>query len=149
MMPHRLRYGAGHFVAVGDDGKIASSSNGTNFVSDISGTTWNLRDVAFFKNTFLAVGDYGTILQSDPLSTTAPPEPAKLSATLAANGHVQLSLAGTPGATYLIEYTDVLAMTVKWSVLASFTATTNSSPVPVEAKPAQSQARFFRAHLQN
>ena len=51
-------------VAVGDNGAIYTSTNGTNWAQSTSGTSEWLRGVAFGGGTFVAVGENGTILRS-------------------------------------------------------------------------------------
>src|SRR6266516_1200686 len=60
-----VTYGNANFVAVGLRGAVAVSTNGTNWVSQNSGTSENLHGVACGKGIFVAVGDYGLILSSD------------------------------------------------------------------------------------
>jgi glutamine phosphoribosylpyrophosphate amidotransferase len=63
-------YAHGMFVAVGSDGWILSSVDGTEWTRHPSQTTQNLYDVATGCDSFVAVGDDGTILQSDPIFFT-------------------------------------------------------------------------------
>ena len=57
-------YGTNTFVAVGAGGAIVSSGDGTNWVSQISGTSEDLRGVAYGNGTFVAVGGFGEIFAS-------------------------------------------------------------------------------------
>src|SRR5690606_33448874 len=52
------------WVAVGNNGTILTSPDGTTWTSRNSGTTLNLRDVAYDGNLWVAVGWDGTILTS-------------------------------------------------------------------------------------
>jgi len=57
--------GNGNFVAVGDDGLVFTSSNGTNWTSRTSGTGSDLLAVAATSNnTFITVGQNGIALRS-------------------------------------------------------------------------------------
>src|SRR5437879_13749421 len=56
-----VAYGNNSFVAAGLDGAVAVSTNGTNWVSQNSGTSENLRAVASGKGIFVAVGAHGPI----------------------------------------------------------------------------------------
>jgi len=52
------------FVAVGDNGTILTSSDGTTWTSRTSGTTEYLRGGAYGNSTLVVVGASGTILTS-------------------------------------------------------------------------------------
>ena len=60
-----VTYGNNSFVAVGLGGAVASSSDGTNWVSQNSGTSGDLFGVAFGNGVFVAVGAEGLIVSSD------------------------------------------------------------------------------------
>ena len=76
------------FVAVGDDLTILTSPDGITWTKRISdatflGTLNDLRAVAYGNNTFVAVGNTGLILRSDPI---VPPAPTNIRAvSLTAN----------------------------------------------------------------
>lgn len=61
-----LAYGDGMFVAVGDNGDIATSPDGTNWTQRDSTTTYNLWDVAYAEaiGMWCVVGQYGMCLTS-------------------------------------------------------------------------------------
>ena len=59
-----VAYGGGTEVAVGFAGAILSSSDGTNWPAQISGTTNTLWSVTYAAGKFVVVGDSGTILTS-------------------------------------------------------------------------------------
>ncbi len=61
--------GYGHFVAVGDGGRILTSPNGMNWAPRASGTLNGLAGVAWSGEQFAAVGDGGTILTSPDIVT--------------------------------------------------------------------------------
>ena len=66
-----IAVGSGRYVAVGNGGTIVTSTDGATFTPATSGTTANLRRVAF-STRFVAVGDGGVILTStDGLTWTA------------------------------------------------------------------------------
>jgi hypothetical protein len=60
---------SGLFVAVGDNGKILTSSDGTTWTSRTSGTTEYLRGGAYGNSTFVVVGASGTIITSSDGTT--------------------------------------------------------------------------------
>ena len=57
------------FVAVGDNGTILTSSDGTTWTSRTSGTTEYLRGGAYGNSTLVVVGASGTILTSSDGTT--------------------------------------------------------------------------------
>ena len=59
-----LAYGGGAFVAVGSRGLILSSTNGTSWAAESSGTLASLYSVAYGNRTFLVVGGSGTVFSS-------------------------------------------------------------------------------------
>ena len=61
---NRVAYGNRTYVGVGAVGTLAISTNADTWVKLNSGTSLNLRDVAYGKGTFVIVGDGGVILQS-------------------------------------------------------------------------------------
>ena len=58
------------FVAVGDNGTILTSSDGTTWTSRTSGTTEYLRGGAYGNSTLVVVGASGTILTSSDGTTS-------------------------------------------------------------------------------
>ncbi|MFF2093341.1 immunoglobulin-like domain-containing protein, partial [Paenibacillus sp. NPDC058174] len=59
-----ITYGNNMFVAVGFPGTIVTSSDGTSWTNQTSGTTSQLNSIAYGNNMFVAVGATGTILTS-------------------------------------------------------------------------------------
>jgi len=59
-----ITYGNGIFVAVGAQGTILASTDGTNWTIRSSGVTTSLNKITYGNGTFIAVGDSGTILTS-------------------------------------------------------------------------------------
>ncbi len=57
-----ITYGDGLFVAVGANGTIGTSTNGTNWVAQNSGTTTVLLGVTYENGLFVAVGGAATII---------------------------------------------------------------------------------------
>jgi hypothetical protein len=81
-VPNELRAvtsGAGKFVAVGDEGVIVTSTDGTAWSEPVSGTPSNLVGVTFGGSQFVAVGARGTVLTS-PDGTTWTSRSAPVSA---------------------------------------------------------------------
>ena len=61
---HAVGFGHGTFVAVGDGGEIATSSDGASWTSQSSGVTTDLLGVTYGGNKFVVVGSSGTVLLS-------------------------------------------------------------------------------------
>lgn len=61
---HAVAYSNGVFVAVGEQGRIFTSSNGEIWQEQALVTTVNLRGVTYSTNQFIVTGDDGTILTS-------------------------------------------------------------------------------------
>jgi len=59
-----IAYSQNHFVTVGDQGIILTSSDGIAWTPQNSGTTAHLNGICFGQNCFVAVGVDGTILMS-------------------------------------------------------------------------------------
>jgi hypothetical protein len=60
-----IAYGDSAYIAVGNNGVIFSSINGTSWIACGSGTTQNLNKVIFSGGAFTAVGDNGTIITTN------------------------------------------------------------------------------------
>ncbi len=58
-----VAFGNSRFVAVGEGGAVATSTNGVSWVSQYAGSN-SLSAIAFGQGTFIAVGENGTILTS-------------------------------------------------------------------------------------
>ena len=70
--PRSIAFGAGRYVAVGDGGKVSTSTDGFAWTAGSSGSTANLSAVLFAFDRFVAVGAGGTLLSSaDGLAWTA------------------------------------------------------------------------------
>ena len=57
-----VAYNGGLYVAVGDFGSILTSTNGSEWTSQISGISTPLHGVTFGKGKFVTVGDGGVVL---------------------------------------------------------------------------------------
>ena len=151
-----VTYGDGEFVAVGACSfGLLSSSYPSVIASSEDGQTWTNRStpsynplygVTAFGTSLITVGDYGTILQSDPftvlslgikIAVTNDPSPMQV---------VRLSVTGTPGFRYIIESSDSLSNPNMWFPMVPDFLLTNSPQIvtlPI-AGPLQQQS-FFRA----
>lgn len=54
-----VAYGNGVYVAIGNDGRILRSTNGTNWTPVTSGTTTDLKSVSYGDGFFVVIGDEG------------------------------------------------------------------------------------------
>ena len=61
------RHGGCMFVAVGRNGTILTSTNGTSWTSRTSGTTQSLLGIAYGSGMWVAVGGNGTIIGTVPM----------------------------------------------------------------------------------
>jgi len=59
-----IAYGAGTFVAVGENGNIIASTNGVNWIATYAGTSHRLNAVTYGGGQFVAVGKKGRIVTS-------------------------------------------------------------------------------------
>jgi photosystem II stability/assembly factor-like uncharacterized protein len=59
-----VAYGGGTFVAVGNSGTVACSTNGGSHWTTSQPTTNTLQDVAYGQEKFVAVGANGTVMVS-------------------------------------------------------------------------------------
>jgi hypothetical protein len=118
-----------------DTPAIEISTNGVNWA--VAATSVNqLYDLAFGNGVFVAVGQYGTILVSEPLariawSNSVPP---------------QVAVRGLIGRQYGIEQRGSLMDSNGWSQPATFTLTNNPVLIPVGTLPTTPQ-QYFRAVL--
>jgi hypothetical protein len=151
-----VTYGDGEFLAVGADSwGILSSTYPSVIASSENGQTWTNRPtpsynplygVTTFGNSFITVGDYGTILQSDgftalclgiQIAVTNNPMPMPV---------VQLTVTGVPGFHYVIESSDSLSNPGIWFPMVPDFVLTNSPQIMTLPLPGPLQAQgFFRA----
>lgn len=98
-----LRFADNHFIAIGPDGRMFTSNDLLRWVERSEHTTWRLYDAVGFQNTLVVVGDYGTILQTDPLAGTPPrlvSQPVGQRAAPGSNVTLQVDVSGTLPFTY-------------------------------------------------
>jgi hypothetical protein len=88
-----IAYGYGTYVMVGSGGTIISSSNGTTWIRQRSGTNQWLRSVVWGNNQFVACGSGGAILTSpDGISWTSRESGAQGLSSLVWNGNIFLAV---------------------------------------------------------
>lgn len=125
------------FVAVGEQGWTAISSDGVHWIGESSATINDLHSVTASGGTIAAVGDNGSIMESvKPALTITPSKPPARS--------FQLSLLGWPNSTVEIDSTSSLKGNVSWSFWG--TAVLNSSGIwQSGANSDATGLEFFRA----
>jgi hypothetical protein len=60
-----ISFGNGVFIAVGNQGRISQSIDGTEWVSDISIGNLDLYKIIYEQNRFVAVGEFGIVISSE------------------------------------------------------------------------------------
>jgi hypothetical protein len=125
----------GIFGAVGDGGFMLTSPDGSVWASRTTSTSSALYAFAGNDNSFVAVGDAGTILQSDD---TRP----RLSARITVGGGVELSAAGGLRRIYRAQASDRLPAS-EWLDLLTFTNTAPSTNF-VDTSATNFSLRFYR-----
>jgi hypothetical protein len=114
---------------------LVSSNTGSNWTEQQSRTIRGLFGITYGKGTFVLVGEYGTILQSDPF----PPRLELLSNPV--KGAFAFNLFGEAGEHYRIEVSSDLAT---WSTLTNFVSVSGSNLFSDPVGQALSR-RFYRA----
>ena len=124
------------FVAVGDFGLILTSPDGNGWTKRAAPTRHFLQSIAFTTQTAIIVGDLGTILQSGPLTPSAP----VLTGADRMNGY-WITLSGDPGAQYRVQVSADLA---SWADLG-FLGDRQGGAFLLDANAVQARWRFYRA----
>ncbi len=137
-LPRRAVYAHGKFVCVGDYGLIATSTNGLDWTTRNSGTATRLWSVAYGQRTVVALGDYGTILQSASFDLSP--------AYLTSSGTPQyppfrLVLSGTSGELWHLQASADLS---DWSPLTDLLLISNSAEF-LDYSVTNLSRRFYRA----
>lgn len=131
-----VTFADGRFAAVGFQGRIALSSDGTNWVSDVSGENQTLHAIApLGTDRFIAVGDAGTIVVS---------QPPRIGPLLRqANGPFQFAVTGLSGSTAVAEAAGTLDPP-DWQPIGTNTIVNGSAAF---SDTAQAAGRFYRVRL--
>jgi hypothetical protein len=111
-----VTYGDGVYAAVGgyQDGAILTSTDGKQWTAAQIDSTNRLNGIVYGQNTFVTVGNYGQIYQSDPV------------VTLKTSGQPGQFLIRAPaGRTCTIEAADSLGETNTWQSVGGVTINTN------------------------
>lgn len=126
-------WGNGVFVAVGNGGRILTSPDGVSW-TDRSTNGVPIYDLTYGRGTFLGVGPFGAIVQSDLL----------LSLKLRFTTSAELIVSGLKGRTYRLESVNDLRFGDNWSNRATITLT-NSPQQWFDPESAGVRTRFYRA----
>jgi hypothetical protein len=134
----RVVYGGGTFLTASQFGAILSSTNGVQWETRNSGTAVSLNSAAYGRGSFVAVGLWGTILQSGQLESPG----LELGPIVGLpNGAYAISISGSVGQTWQVQSSLDLA---NWSPLATFVST-NSVMRFVDYEATNYERRFYRA----
>jgi hypothetical protein len=127
-----IGYGAGRFVLGSSSGTMRGSMDGgLTWTRYDSGNSVPMRSVVFGDGTFVAGGDSGAIIQSDPIVLLQ----------IARSSDVALTVSGPRDREYQIEWTDHLPATT-WNLLS--TNTPSAESFTIHDSPPTSP-RFYRA----
>jgi hypothetical protein len=133
-----VAWGNNEFMAVGQGGWTFKSRDGTNWISTSSATVNDLYSVIFAKGSFIAVGSGNTLIETPGLVASH-----LGSIAIMPNGTVQVSVNGTSGSTYNIEYsTDMM----NWQPLTtlSLVNTNGGQFIDRPDSPLVQPNRFYR-----
>lgn len=72
-----LDYGNGEFILGGGNGDVWTSNDGVVWERHTTPNCNGLKGITFANDTFVAIGDYGTIIQSAPFTVPIPVMPGK------------------------------------------------------------------------
>src|SRR6185503_19970312 len=115
-----VTFGNGHFVTLGDSPRrVGYSTNALNWTVRILGN-FQLKGATYGLGTFVAVGDRGVIVQSDPLPS------AKLVAGPLGEQGLPLTITGEAGLGYRLQATTELPA-ANWTDLLTFTNTVTAT----------------------
>ena len=123
---------------MGNSGTILSSGDGVNWTNRVSGTSHFLSGINYSSNSFVAVGEAGTILESSSLNLTPPTLGAIV---LLSNGVAQITLTGTAGQRYRIDASSGLNT---WTLITNVVLAAASGQFSDTAATNFSR-RFYRA----
>jgi hypothetical protein len=143
-----VQYAQGRFAIAGFS--FNSPANEGHILTSADGITWTFRNVPAIDapltavgvagGTFFVVGDYGTILQSDPLGELPP----VLSLARGVGGCPVLTLTGVGGRSYRIESTTALRSGAVWQSRTNLALGARIGSW-VEPQCVSGVARFYRA----
>ncbi len=126
-----VTWGNSLWVAVGNDGRILTSTNAATWRQRLAPTYENLHAVRLLNNTFIAIGNAGTILQSAPLVPQV--------SLLREDGQLRLLFSSPYEGVFKLQQTDNFI----WSDLADITNTVGTAEYVVPLPPGSGQ-KFFR-----
>jgi hypothetical protein len=146
-----VAFGDGLFVGVGDLGALVTSTHGNYWtVRDCGQGLSSLLDVTYGRNTFVAVGGGGLILQSDPILALSLRQIAPGSlAGGESNGQgsqTELTISGPAGGTCQIQSAGEIALSNGWQTVATVTLS-NAPTIWVDPQSVGTSPRFYRAVL--
>ena len=128
-------------VAVGSSGTILRSPNGVNWTNWPSGTDNDLRSIVYGGSGFVAVGAFGTILQTVPTFASGPGSFRLMNPSWLPDGSFSFTLAADPCHRFTIQSSSDL---IGWVDLTNLIINITGSRVRDVRVPAPSN-RFYRA----
>jgi hypothetical protein len=136
-LPSRISYGGGTFMTVSQVGTILTSPNGLQWQARNSGTAMALNAAAYGQGSFVAVGGWGTIVQSGQVAFPG----LQLGPLVALPGRTYgFSISGSVGQTWQVEGSVDL---VNWLPISSFVST-NAVMRFVDSAATNFEQRFYR-----
>jgi photosystem II stability/assembly factor-like uncharacterized protein len=130
-----------HFVAAAQWGRLLTSSNGIDWTVHETDLLWHLTDVAFGKDTFVAVGWEKQIVQSDPVVVAPPPGKIQITNTARVGDQLSFQFTAEVGNSYEVLTSPDFKT---WSLLKTVTAT--SASMPFTDANASTSPRFYRVN---
>lgn len=139
-----INYGGGHFIALG----ITATGSVSKWALSSDGVSWStgnlpagptVRGAAYGAGTIVIVGDGGTILQSDSDSSG-------VTLSIMPDLPRKLEIAGKPGRSYQLEFSDSLNSNLAWQSAATLVLS-NSPSMWTDTNGGGAPQRFYRGIL--
>jgi photosystem II stability/assembly factor-like uncharacterized protein len=133
-----ITYAAGTWVVVGNEGLVVTSPNLQDWLVRTRQGIDNLHGVVAFNDKFVAIGNRGTIFQSEAYVPVGP----TLSGRVLGNG-VELSVTGEPGISVNFEHSP--SLTGPWIPFNNYFFRPGSTTILIFDPTPTNNTRFYRA----
>jgi hypothetical protein len=134
-----ITYAAGTWVIVGNEGLVLTSPNLQDWLVRVRQGIDNLHGVVALDDKFVAIGNRGTILQSEIYSPVGP----TLRGRFLGHG-VELTVTGDLGTSVTFQHSP--SLTGPWTPFNSYSFTPGSTTIVMfDPTPTNSNTRFYRA----